>query len=84
MAAPIVAILGNDHAFFEQNSYLWPHKPRDFSNRMKEYPQLIEPWANLNGTLQAAYLIMAIRAVGLDAEPTQGLDKEAADKAFGV
>ena len=82
IAAPTVAILGNDHAFFEYNSFLTPHKPKDIANRMKENQQLIEPWANLNGTLQAAYFILAIRAVGLDTGPMQGLNKSAADKAF--
>ena len=82
MDAPVVAILGNDHAFFEHNSFLAPHKPQGIADRMQENPQLVAPWANLNGTLQAAYFIMAVRAVGLDAGPMQGLDKEAADRAF--
>ena len=36
----------------------------------------------LNGTLQAAYLIIAARAVGLDAGPMGGFDKEKVDAAF--
>ena len=82
MDAPAVAILGNDHAFYEHNSFFAPHRPGDIANRMSENPQLIAPWANLNGTLQAAYFIMAVRSIGLDAGPMQGLDKEVADKAF--
>ena len=82
MAAPVVAILGNDHAFFEHNAFFAPHKPQGIADRMSENPQLIAPWANLNGTLQAAYFILAVRAVGLDAGPMQGLDKEEADRAF--
>ena len=35
-----------------------------------------------NGTLQAAYFILAVRAVGLDAGPMQGLDKKAADAVY--
>ena len=35
-----------------------------------------------NGTLQAAYFILAVRAVGLDAGPMQGLNKKAADEAY--
>ena len=84
MAAPVVAILGNDHAFFEHNAFFAPHKPRGIADRMSENPQLIVPWANLNGTLQAAYFILAVRAVGLDAGPMQGLNIQEADKAFWV
>ena len=47
-----------------------------------ENQALIPDWAMRNGTLQAAYLIMAIRAVGLDAGPMQGLDKKAADEVY--
>ena len=36
----------------------------------------------MNGTLQAAYFILGIHAVGLDAGPMQGLDKTAADEDF--
>ena len=82
MAASVVAILGNDHAFFEHNSFFAPHRPQDIANRMEKIPELVAPWANMNGTLQAAYFILAVRAVGLDAGPMQGLDKVAADEAF--
>ena len=82
MATSVVAILGNDHAFFEHNSFFAPHRPQDIANRMEKNPELVAPWANMNGTLQAAYFILAVRAVGLDAGPMQGLDKVAADEAF--
>lgn len=82
MQAPIVAILGNDHAFYKHNAFFAPHRPDVIAKRMEGDPNLIAPWANLNGTLQAAYFILAIRAVGLDAGPMQGLDKLKADEAF--
>jgi len=82
MAAPVVAVLGNDHAFFEHNSFFSPHRPQAIADRMENNPELVAPWANMNGTLQAAYFILAVRAVGLDAGPMQGLDKVAADEAF--
>ena len=49
---------------------------------MEENPDLVPPWANLNGTLQAAYFILAVRAIGLDAGPMQGLNKAKADEVF--
>jgi nitroreductase len=35
-----------------------------------------------NGTLQGAYLILAARALGLDAGPMSGFDNAAVDAAF--
>ena len=82
MRAPAVAILGNDDAFYEHDDFLTPHRPGAISKRMMENQALIPDWAMRNGTLQAAYLIIAIRAVGLDAGPMQGLDKKAADEVY--
>ena len=82
MQAPAVAILGNDEAFYEHDSFLTPHRPGAISTRMIENPELIPDWAMRNGTLQAAYFILAVRAVGLDAGPMQGLNKKAADEAY--
>jgi nitroreductase len=45
-------------------------------------PQLVEPHARLNASLQAAYLILAARALGLDAGPMAGFDAAAVDAAF--
>ena len=82
MLAPVIAIFGNDHKFFEHNDFFAPHRPGVIRNRMEENPDLVLPWANLNGTLQAAYFILAVRAVGLDAGPMQGLNKAKADEVF--
>ena len=82
MQAPAVAILGNDHAFHDHNAFLTPHRPDAIAQRMNENPNMIPDWAMRNGTLQAAYFILAVRAVGLDAGPMQGLDKKAADEAY--
>ena len=82
MLAPAVAILGNDDAFYEHDSFLTPHRPGAMSKRMTENKDLIPDWSMRNGTLQAAYFILAVRAIGLDAGPMQGLNKKAADEAF--
>jgi 3-hydroxypropanoate dehydrogenase len=80
MAAPVTAILGHDTAFYDLLPRLFPHAAaRDW---FAENPALAEVTAFRNGTLQAGYLILAARAVGLDAGPMSGFDNEAVDRAF--
>jgi 3-hydroxypropanoate dehydrogenase len=80
MAAPVTAIVGHDLAFYDLFPRLYPHVPlRDW---YAENPALAEVTAFRNGTLQAAYLILACRAVGLDAGPMSGFDNDAVDRAF--
>jgi len=43
---------------------------------------LIEETAFRNGTLQAAYFLLALRALGLDAGPMSGFDKEKVETTF--
>ena len=45
-------------------------------------PQLAEETAFRNSSLQAAYLIFACRALGLDTGPMSGFDREKVDAAF--
>ena len=45
-------------------------------------PLAAEAFAMHQSTMQGAYLILAIRAVGLDAGAMLGFDRQAADKAF--
>jgi len=81
LAAPVTVILGYDLDFHEKMPVLFPHVedarawfdgPRDGRFRS----------AHLNGGLQAAYLIVAARALGLDAGPMTGFDNAAVDAAF--
>jgi len=80
-AAPVTVILGYDLDFHEKMPLLFPHVedarawfdgPRDGRFRA----------AYLNSSLQAAYLIVAARALGLDAGPMTGFDNAAVDAAF--
>lgn len=82
MQAPVIAILGNDLEFGQHSPFFAPHRPNDVKGRMEENPDLKLPWANKNGSLQAAYFMMAVRAVGLDIGPMQGLDMKACDEEF--
>ena len=80
MAAPVTVIIGRDQDFHEKLPYLFPHVdakawfegPRDG----REKPAL------RNMALQAAYLIVAARALGLDAGPMTGFDGAKVDAAF--
>ena len=80
MAAPVTVIIGRDEDFHEKLPYLFPHVdakawfegPRDG----REKPAL------RNMALQAAYLIVAARALGLDAGPMTGFDGAKVDAAF--
>ena len=80
MAAPVTAILGYDTKFYEHLPRLFPHADA------KAWYVGNEAFANdtayKNGTLQVAYFILALRALGLDAGPMGGFDSAAVDTAF--
>jgi 3-hydroxypropanoate dehydrogenase len=80
MAAPVTAILGHDIRFYDLLPRLFPHADA------KEWFVGNETFANdtayKNGTLQAAYFILALRAVGLDTGPMTGFDNAAVDAEF--
>ena len=67
MAAPVTAIVANDHAFHEKLPQLFPHA--DAKSWFEGNQPLIDTTAFRNATLQGAYLILAARAVGLDCGP---------------
>ena len=80
MKAPVVAIVGYDLHFAEQLPKQFPHAPgaKDW------FPPgpTTETSAFRNGTLQGAYLIIAARALGLDAGPMSGFDNAGVDAEF--
>lgn len=80
MAAPVTAILAHDLEFYEQLPRLVLHA--DARAWFVGKPELIESTAFRNGTLQAAYFILAARAVGLDCGPMSGFDTAAVDREF--
>lgn len=80
MAAPVTAIVGYDTKFFEHAPRLFPHA--DIRPWYSDNEAFAERTAFQNGTLQAAYLILALRAVGLDTGPMTGFDNAAVDEAF--
>lgn len=78
--APVCAILGHDLDFPDELAKLFPH---DNAKAWFEGNQpLIDSTAFRNGTLQAAYFMIAARAIGLDTGAMSGFDNEAVDKEF--
>lgn len=80
LAAPVTAIIGSDHAFYEQLPRLFPHA--DAKSWFAGNQPLIDTTAFRNATLQGAYLLLAARAVGLDCGPMSGFDNAGVDAAF--
>ena len=79
MSAPVTAILAHDLEFFTKMDKLWPHG----GGKMYEgKPELAQVAAFRNGSLQAAYFMLAARSLGLDCGPMSGFDNAAVDAAF--
>ncbi|MER5365445.1 malonic semialdehyde reductase [Streptomyces sp. NPDC002722] len=79
--APLVAILATDNEFHEELPALLPHFPQAKDAFFSERP-VRESAAALNGSLQAAYFLIGIRAAGLAAGPMTGFDASGIEKEF--
>ncbi|WP_422928154.1 malonic semialdehyde reductase [Singulisphaera sp. PoT] len=83
MSAPVCAIVAYDTRFHEHIPYLFPQNPGFaalFTAPGRE--EFTRAHLMRNGSLQGAYLIIAARAVGLDAGPMSGFDNAKVDAAF--
>lgn len=78
--APLVAILAADLEFHELMPKLFPHFPE--AKDMFADPAIREASAVQNGTMQAAYFLLGIRAAGLCAGPMIGFDADAVNREF--
>lgn len=80
LAAPVTAIVAHDEDFHEKLPYLFPHAD---AKAWFDGPREGRRKAALrSGSLQTAYLILAARALGLDAGPMTGFDNALVDEAF--
>ena len=79
-AAPVTAIIAYDLEFYEKLPVLYP--PADARSWFAGNQPLIDTTAFRNGSLQGAYLLLAARALGLDAGPMSGFDNEKVDREF--
>jgi 3-hydroxypropanoate dehydrogenase len=77
MTAPVTAIIGYDLEF-----YAHPPKGQDVLKGFIGNPEEAATAALRNGSLQGAYLILAARALGLDAGPMSGFNNDGVDREF--
>jgi 3-hydroxypropanoate dehydrogenase len=80
MVAPVTAIVAYDTKFFEHLPRLFPHA--DAKAWFSGNEAFANATAEKNGTLQAGYFILALRALGLDAGPMAGFDNAKVDAEF--
>ncbi len=80
MTAPVTAIIAWDPAFYELLPELYPSG--DARSWFTSSPQLAHDTAFRNSSLQAAYLIMACRSLGLDTGAMSGFDNAKVDETF--
>ena len=80
MTAPVTVIAAWDTAFYDKLPKLFPHT--DARPWFTGSPEMAHETAFRNGTLQAAYLMLAARSLGLDAGPMSGFDKAKVNAAF--
>ena len=80
MAAPVTVIIAWDTEFHEHFPRLFPQA--DMRSFFAGNKPLIEETAFRNSSLQAAYFILAARALGLDCGPMSGFDAAKLNAAF--
>ena len=83
MSAPVTAIAASDSLFYEHFPRLFPHRGSEMKERWATSPPVQrQQAASDNALLQMGYLIVAARAVGLDAGPLAGFDRAMVDAEF--
>ena len=80
MAAPVTVIIAWDTEFHEHLPKLFPHA--DVRSYFIGNQALIDQTAFRNSSLQAAYFILAARALGLDCGPMSGFDADKLNAEF--
>jgi 3-hydroxypropanoate dehydrogenase len=78
--APVTAIVAYDREFYEYLPRLYPHS--DARSWFTSNDALALETAFRNSSLQGAYLILALRAQGLDCGPMSGFDNAKVDAEF--
>jgi 3-hydroxypropanoate dehydrogenase len=78
--APVTAIVAYDREFYDHLPRLYPHT--DARSWFTTDEALALETAFRNSSLQGAYLILALRAQGLDCGPMSGFDAAKVDAAF--
>lgn len=82
MTAPVTAILAFDAAFHEKMPQLFPARP-GMRDQLATIPaEARDGMARQSATLQAGYLVVAARALGLDVGAMGGFDTNKVDATF--
>ena len=79
-SAPVTAIVAGDSRFYDEMPRLYP--ARDFRSLFAGDAAASADLLARNVPLQGAYMIVAARALGLDAGPMSGFDAAKLDAAF--
>jgi 3-hydroxypropanoate dehydrogenase len=79
-SAPLVLLIAHDLAFLDKLPDLFPHA--NARSWFAGNDDLIQETTFRNGSLQAAYLIVALRALGLDVGPMSGFDARKVNREF--
>ena len=80
LSAPVTVIIAFDMNFWQHLPRLFPHA--DVSGMFRDDHAASEECAFRNSSLQAAWLMLAARALGLDCGPMSGFDRQAVDREF--
>ena len=80
LGAPVTAIVASDQAFYEYLPRLY--KEENAVPWFEGKPEAIAATAFRNSSLQGAYLIIALRALGLDCGPMSGFHNAKVDADF--
>ncbi|HEX8447115.1 MAG TPA: malonic semialdehyde reductase [Sphingomonas sp.] len=80
LKAPVTAIIGTDLDFPDHLPELFPHA--DARSWYAGKPDMIATAGLRNSSMQAAYVILAARALGFDTGPMSGFDNAKVDAAF--
>jgi 3-hydroxypropanoate dehydrogenase len=80
LEAPVGAIVAYDLEFWRHLPRLYPHT--DAAAWFRDDPALCRETALRNSSLQAAWYMLALRALGLDVGPMSGFDAAAVNRLF--
>ncbi|WP_029290544.1 malonic semialdehyde reductase [Cellulomonas sp. HZM] len=81
LAAPVTLIVASDPGFHQHIPTLAPHMSA-LADALEDQLEQREQMARMNTLIQLGYLIVGLRAAGLDAGPMAGLDTAGVDAEF--
>ena len=80
ISAPVTAVIAADTRFYEKWPVLFPFA--DMRSLYEKTPDMMKTCLSRNTALQAAYLMIAARALGLDCGPMAGFDAKKINETF--